>query len=182
MLGRMQRDIRDTELYREVEGHFRRVHEPAFGRISGAEDVAPSPDGRLLAFTGTKLEKLEGAPVSRICVVDPANGEMEEITGGPNDDRLPRWSPDGERLAFLSDRAARGRFQLFFLDRSRLGEAVAAPPVEGSVEYHSFAADGRRVLLGVAEPGADRAGGEGSGRIEQDADLPGWVPMVAADD
>src|SRR5438270_9343609 len=179
MLLAMQRDIRDTALYREVEQHFRAILEPGFGTITGADSVAPAPDGGAIAFTGSKLEKLEGTPASRICLADPKTGELREVTGGPNDDILPRWSPDGRRLAFLSDRAEKGRFQLFMLARDRLGEAEAAPEVEGSIEYHEFSPDGRRVLLGVAEPGADRAGGQGSGRVKgADDDLPDWIPAV----
>ncbi len=102
----MERDLRQTSPYREVEEHFRRLFEPSFGRISGADDPAPSPDGRTLAFTGSKIEKFEGSPVTRVCTADVESGEIREITHGPNSDRAPRWSPDGRRLAFLSDRAA----------------------------------------------------------------------------
>ncbi len=105
----MERDLRQTSPYREVEEHFRRLFEPSFGRISGADDPAPSPDGRTLAFTGSKIEKFEGSPVTRVCTADVESGEIREITHGPNSDRAPRWSPDGRRLAFLSDRERKGR-------------------------------------------------------------------------
>jgi hypothetical protein len=64
----MDRDLRSTSLYREIEEHYRRVHAPAFGRISGAADPAPSPDDRRIAFTGSKWERLEGEPTRRICM------------------------------------------------------------------------------------------------------------------
>src|SRR5438876_6756276 len=174
----MDRDIRETAIYKEIEEHFRRKLEPAFGRISGADHLAPSPDGRVIAFTGSKMEKLEGTPATRICLVDVASGELSEATAGPNDDSLPRWSPDGTRLAFLSDRKQLGSNQLFVLDRERIGEADPLPAIEGSVEYHAFSPDGRRLLAGVAEPGSERGVAEGSGRIETDQDLPDWVPIV----
>ena len=44
----------------------------------------------------------------RICLA-PADGSgLRQLTGGPNDDAGPRWSPDGSTLTFLSDRAAAG--------------------------------------------------------------------------
>ena len=181
----MERDLRNTVLYREVEQHFRRMYEPGFGRITGAVDPAPSPDGRRVAFTGTKLEKLEGVPESRVCVVDVEGGDLEEITNGPNDDRFPRWSPDGSRLAFLSDRTEKGQFQLYLLESGRMAEAMATPAVDGTVEYLAWSPDGGRVLLGVAGRGADKAGAEGSGVTRTpEADLPSWMPMVetAGDD
>jgi dipeptidyl aminopeptidase/acylaminoacyl peptidase len=177
----MERDLRSTPLYREIEEHFRRTLEPAFGRISGATDPAPSPDGRRIAFTGTKLDRLEGSPLSRVCVTEAGAGGFEEVTGGPNDDRLPQWSPDGTRLAFLSDRAERERYQLYLLDATRLGEAMAIPSVPGTVEYHAWSPDGAFVVLGVAGLGADKAGAEGSGTIRgPEDDLPSWIPAVDA--
>ncbi|HEY1330032.1 MAG TPA: S9 family peptidase [Actinomycetota bacterium] len=175
----MERDLRDTPLYREIEQHFLRTHEPAFGSISWATDAAPSPDGATIAFTGSRLERLEGTPAGRICAVDVERGGVEQLTSGPNDDRSARWSPDGSRLAFLSDRTEKGRFQLFLLTRGRLGEAHAAPVVEGSVEYLEWSPDGGRILLCVAGPGADLPGVQGSGTTEvSEGDLPSWVPSV----
>lgn len=174
----MNQDLRTTPLYLEVEEFFRRAFEPAFGRISGATDPHPSPDGRLIAFTGSKLERLEGLPISRICVANAAGGTFDEVTNGPNDDRLPRWSPDGSTLAFLSDRAEKGTFQLYLL-RDRLGEAGLPAHVEGSVEHFSWSADGRSILMGVAGSGAELAGVEGSGTTkEETSELPTWIPQT----
>jgi dipeptidyl aminopeptidase/acylaminoacyl peptidase len=55
---------------------------------------------------------------------------------------------------------------------------VSTPEVDGTVEYAEFSPDGRRVLLGVAEPGADRGVAEGSGRIDAGGDLPDWIPLI----
>ncbi|HCO02779.1 MAG TPA: S9 family peptidase [Actinobacteria bacterium] len=180
----MDRDLRETPLYKEVEEYYRKSFEPVFGKIFGPDDVDPSPDGRRVAFTGSKLEKLEGTPALRICVADvDGNGSFREITAGPNNDRSPRWSPDGRRLAFLSDRAKAGSFQLFVLDQDSLGEAAAAPAVEGTGEYLSWSPDGRRVLVAAAGAGADLPAVQGSGTTkEDDADLPAWMPTVDAGD
>lgn len=174
----MNRDLRETPLYREVEEHFRRTEEPAIGRISGAADIDVSPDGRTAAFTGWKTEKV-GDQAARICTVDLESGAVQEITAGPNNDRMPRWSPDGARLAFLSDREDPGRVRLHMLEVGRLGEAVAAPDTKGTVEYLSWSPDGARILLGVAALGAERAGAAGSGTLKgEPTDLPSWMPTV----
>jgi dipeptidyl aminopeptidase/acylaminoacyl peptidase len=176
----MDRDLRQTALFKEIEDHFHSLYSPAFGRISGAADPAPSPDGRFIAFTGSKLERLEGSPIRRVCLVDTTTGTVEEITGGPHDDHSPHWSPDGSSLAFLSDRAEQGHFQLYLLKATRLGEAVPTPPVEGTIEYLAWAPDGQSILLGVAGYGADLAGGQGSGTTAAAAaqDMPDWLPEV----
>lgn len=175
----MERDIRDTPFYKEIEEHFRRIHEPSFGRISGATELDPSPNGRRIAFTGERLDRLEGKAASRVGIADVGTGTVEEATAGPNDDRLPRWSPDGARLAFLSDRSEKDRFQPYVLERDRVGEAVPLPEVPGTVEFHRWSPNGSRLLLGVAGLGADQAGAQGSGTIRAGGgDLPSWIPEV----
>jgi dipeptidyl aminopeptidase/acylaminoacyl peptidase len=176
----MNRDLRETPLYKEMEEHFRKALEPAFGKVSDANDAAPSPDGARIAFTGSKLDRLEGTPSTRICVADVRSGGFEEVTGGPNSDRLPRWSPDGNRLAFLSDRKEEGRHQLYLLQVGRVGEAVLTPAADGTVEYHHWSADGSQILLGVAGLGAELAGVQGSGSTAKGEaeEIPSWVPEV----
>jgi dipeptidyl aminopeptidase/acylaminoacyl peptidase len=158
----MDRDIRNTDLYQEIEEFFTAIYKPGSGLIVDGIDVTASPDGRYGAFTGSRLEAIEGPLVTRVCLVDLETGELEQITRGPNSDRLPRWSPDGKQLAFLSDRAEPGNFQLYVLQSDRFGEAMPAPTVDGTVEYFSWSPSGRYILLGVAGRGADLAGMQGA--------------------
>src|SRR4051794_15045745 len=98
----MEPDVRDTPLYEHVSDLYRRLNEP-FGEVAGATDLSASPDGRRVAFTGTKRDSVETDPYTRVCVADLDTGTVDEVTAGPHDDRMPRWSPDGGTIAFLSD-------------------------------------------------------------------------------
>jgi len=178
----MDRDLRDTQLYREIEEHFRRALEPGFGRVAGASDLDVAPDGRRVVFTGARMDALEGVPQGRICVIDLGDGEPEEVSGGPNDDHRPRWSPDGGRIAFLSDRRQAGRMQAYLLESGRLGEAIALPEIEGTLESLAWSPDGTRLLLGSAGLGADQAGASGSGVTTGVSELPSWTPAVEGGD
>ena len=174
----MDRDLRTSPLYQEVEEHFRKVFEPGFGRVTDASDPRPSPDGRWVAFTGSVWEKLEGTPKTRICLAPADGGAHRTITAGPEHDAGPRWSPDGGRLSFLSDRREKGRMRLYALDAEALGEAEELPEVEGTIEHHAWSPDGRRILVLAAGLHADTAGADGSGALESERDLPDWTPKV----
>ena len=188
----MDRDLRSSPLYQEIEEHFRKVYEPGFGKVTEASDPRPSPDGRWVAFTGSIWEKLEGTPKSRICLASAAaenadrgaedgganSGATRQVTAGPERDAGARWSPDGRRLSFLSDRREKGRMQLYALDADALGEAEALPEVEGTIEEHAWSPDGSRILVRTAGMHADGAGADGSGALAGEKDLPDWVPAV----
>lgn len=174
----MQRDIRDGEFYREAEAFYTAVRRPQTGQISDAAEAQVSPDGRYAVFSGTLVDRLEGAPPTRICRTELASGDTHILTYGPNTDRLPRWSPDGRQVAFLSDRVKPGDFQLYLLE-TRTGAARPAPVVEGWVEYLQWSPHGTRILLGVAAHGADVAGAQGAVTSKQiGRELPGWIPQV----
>jgi len=108
---------------------------------------------------------------------------MEEITQGPNSDRLPLWSPDGQKLGFLSDRKEPGNFQLYMINSPQFGEVKETPSVDGMVEYFSWSPDGQRILLAVAGRGADLSGMQGGGTIgKSQEDLPSWLPDIDTGD
>jgi dipeptidyl aminopeptidase/acylaminoacyl peptidase len=175
----MNRDPRDTLLYREVEHFYRDLYAPGTRRVVDAADVTASPDRTRAAFTGKYLEGLDSPPVSRVYVADLSTGDVEPLTGGPNDDRLPRWSPSGDRIAFLSDRREPGIFELYLLDPAKPRQPIVAPAVDGTIEYLSWSPDGRRVLLGVAGLDAELPGtGGGTAIGKTSTDGPDWMPTV----
>ena len=178
----MERDLRDTPLFKEVETFYRSVLEPGFGSAFPAGDPAPSPDGSTFAFRGQRLDRLEGHPLGRICLVSADGTDLRQITDGPNDDSEPRWSPDGRRLSFRSDRAAKGEHQVFVLETDVPAEARQLTTLPGTVEWHRWSADSRRILAGVAGRSAEQADALGSGTLGGEHDAPPWVPTVESVD
>jgi dipeptidyl aminopeptidase/acylaminoacyl peptidase len=109
-----------------------------------------SPDGSMVAFTaapyGRKDEHGEGAIwLSR-------NGQLAEpFTGGTAVDKEPRWSPDGNELAFLSDRKERGEFRPYRI-RLNGGEAKPVGELIGSISHLRWSPNGEQLALLRREP------------------------------
>lgn len=156
-----QTRLQETALYREAELLYRSVRQPGRGKISDAAEIHASPDGRHAVFCGTVMDTLEGDPPTRICEVDLDSGAVRILTAGPNNDRLPKYSPDGRYIAFLSDRGGSGNYQLYLIERAT-DTLHAAHSVEGWIEYLHWSPDSSRILLGVAGHGADVSGGQGA--------------------
>lgn len=93
--------------------HLRRVQfDPIAEQVVGApswvlQDTRParnvslSPDGELLAFESTEGRQED------LFVVRASGTGLRRLTDDPFRDRGPRWSPDGTRILFMSDRGGR---------------------------------------------------------------------------
>ena len=66
--------------------------------LDGVFTPAWSPSGSMIAFVGTKY----GA--SELYIVESAGGELVRLTDDYADEQDPCWSPDGQHIAFSSDR------------------------------------------------------------------------------
>jgi dipeptidyl aminopeptidase/acylaminoacyl peptidase len=101
-------------------------------RLRGVSDPQISPDGGRVAFVVTTASEERDEYFSSVWVVDTAGGEPRRFTGGPAHDSMPRWSPDGQWLAFLSDRGPRKKSQLHVMP-AHGGEATALTDLRNGV-------------------------------------------------
>ena len=83
-------------------------------------DPALSPDGTRAAAVHTKIvQPDEDEPPryrSNIYLYDLETGQATQFTRSEFSDTHPRFSPDGERLAFLSKREEEGKAQLYVMN------------------------------------------------------------------
>ena len=76
-----------------------------------------SPDGKRIVFLSDRdghVDLQHGAPIPEIYVMDADGGNQQNLTNNPNADRSPSWSPDGKRIAFMSDK--NGNYDIYVMD------------------------------------------------------------------
>ena len=112
----------------------------------GVTDVQISPDGSAVAYVTSPASKEDEHPVSQIWLVPADGGAPRRLTTSEAADGSPRWSPDGRRIAFVSDRKKRGTAQLYLLDLGG-GEAVRLTDCEGGVGGLAWSPDGRQLAF-----------------------------------
>ncbi len=76
----------------------------ALYRIKSISDVQLSPDGRKVAFVVTTYHLKKGTSNSDIYLMNADGTQQKRLTTSPAHDYHPRWSPDGKKILFVSDR------------------------------------------------------------------------------
>jgi serine/threonine protein kinase len=123
--------------------------DPASARFVGSPQVVlrggqqidyidVSPDGRWIAFGSADRQE-------DLFLVRTDGTGFRQITDDPYRDRGPRWSPDGSRLAFYSNR--QGPYEIWAIrpDGSRLELLARAPDSANGLIRPTWAPDGRRL-------------------------------------
>ena len=112
-------------------------------------DAQISPNGRYVAYTVAQgwTEPEQKLAAATIWLAD-VDGEPapRPFTSGPYADSFPRWSPDGQRLAFLSDREKRGVQQIFIIPVAG-GKARRLTEVKGGVANFQWSPSGTRLAF-----------------------------------
>lgn len=111
-----------------------------------ASDPQISPDGRYILYSVLSCTADSNATASTIWLVDANDNKAEpqQLTAGIYHDTQPRWSPDGQIIAFLSDRT--GTAQLYTLSRQG-GEARCITTLPQGVTEYSWHPAGQAFLV-----------------------------------
>ena len=72
------------------------------GKIVRVSDPQIAPDGKSLVTVVTKPDYANDLNLSELSLVDIASGKTRLLTHGRKTASFPRWSPGGDRLAFLA--------------------------------------------------------------------------------
>jgi Tol biopolymer transport system component/predicted Ser/Thr protein kinase len=126
--------------------------DPATGRVAGSAEwitrgsrpVAqpePSPDSTRIAFNSSGKQE-------DIFVGSAEGTNLRQLTDDAFKDRAARWSPDGEHIAFYSDRTGAYEIWVINADGSKRRQLTRSP----GAHYPVWSPDGRQMAFSTHSP------------------------------
>jgi acylaminoacyl-peptidase len=110
-------------------------------------DPQTSPDGLKVAYVHTSVDYENDGYIKHIWLHDVVTGKNSQFTYGGGKDSFPRWSPDGNRLLFLSSgREPESKTQLYVIGIGG-GEAKLNADLETGVTTPKWSPDGKTILF-----------------------------------
>ncbi|TSA87306.1 S9 family peptidase [Deinococcus detaillensis] len=142
-------------------------------------DPQLSPDGQMAAYVLSRVEdenQSEQASGATTKLDDPkpryfsqivlASAESSRtLTTGKGRDTAPRWSPDGQGLAFLSDRDGKNQLYLLPLGGGEARALTTKAQFPQGVSAAQWSPDGRKLAFLAPEGEADKRDERGEARV-----------------
>jgi dipeptidyl aminopeptidase/acylaminoacyl peptidase len=120
-----------------------------FLELRSVQDPQFSPDGQRVAFVVS--EPLKGEKrIRHIWLYEKKSGSARQFTYSEKSETWPRWSPDGKKLALLSNRG--GDEQQIYILSMTGGEAAPATKGKASVSAFAWSPDGQSIAYIAPDP------------------------------
>jgi dipeptidyl aminopeptidase/acylaminoacyl peptidase len=118
-----------------------------FMRLQIVSDPQISPDSERIVFVKKSVDAAKSKYRSEIWITPTLEGEPRRFTGSDSNDSHPRWSPDGTKIAFLSDRQ-KPKSRIFTIPTDG-GEPTALTTLEteGGIEGFRWSPDGTKIAF-----------------------------------
>ncbi|HVR38517.1 MAG TPA: S9 family peptidase [Thermoanaerobaculia bacterium] len=102
-----------------------------------------SPDGKQIAYVVTRADLVKSAYEGDVWLIGADGSSDHQLTTSTANDTHPRWSPDGTRVAFLSDRD--GKTAIWSIAMS--GEATKLTSEPTPIRDFAWSPDGKRIAF-----------------------------------
>jgi len=116
-----------------------------------------SPDGKHVIYEQTRTNWEANAFETDLWIADTATGARHRLTAATKSSNSAAWSPDGQWIAFLSDRAAllpgspAGKKQVYWMPADG-GEAQQLTKMEEGVNAFEWAPDSKHIAITAESP------------------------------
>ncbi|MDD5542008.1 MAG: S9 family peptidase [Acidobacteriia bacterium] len=127
-----------------------------YEKLVGVADPQISPDGKSIVVVVSHVNMKEDRRDNELVLIDIASGEQRVLTFDRLKASSPRWSPTGDRLAFLSETGTKEKAhpQLFVMSMQG-GEAKPITDAPMGVEQFAWRPNGRDIAFVTPDEPAD---------------------------
>lgn len=120
------------------------LDDATFMEMESIGNPSISPDGNHILFSRTRVDKINDRSVSNLWITDFEGRRVRELTSGSWRDSSPVWSPDGSKIAFLSDRDGTNQLHVMWLDTREVAQLTHLQNTPGEF---SWSPDGKRLAF-----------------------------------
>ena len=133
----------------------------ASSKLVRLSDPNIAPDGKSIVVVVARANYEENRWENELLLVDVATGAQRALTSGRNDVSQPRWSPNGDRLAFVTNAPTgkESKPQIFVLAMNG-GEAKRITNAPNGVQHYAWKPDGSEIAFVTADDSPNKKIGD----------------------
>jgi dipeptidyl aminopeptidase/acylaminoacyl peptidase len=118
-------------------------------KIQIASDPQISPDGKRVAYVRGFADPMTDRRYTNLWIVASDGSDQRPLTTGNHSDSSPRWSPDGSRLAYLSDADGKPQLYVRWMDSGATARLTNLDEAPGDIEWSP---DGKYISFSAFVP------------------------------
>jgi acylaminoacyl-peptidase len=117
--------------------------------LQTASEPRISPDGTKVVFVRNFSDIMKDRKLSNLWIVNFDGSDLRPLTSGNGNDHSPRWSPDGQRLLYVSTSDGAAQIHVRWMDTGQIGEVTQCTKPPAGMEWSP---DGRWIAFSMSVP------------------------------
>jgi len=120
-----------------------------FFQMESVSNPQIAPDGSAVVFARGFVDIMKDQNASNLWIIDSKGERLRQLTDGTWRDSSPVWSPDGKRIAFLSDRSGSTQIHVMWADTRETLQLTRVERAPGGLKWSP---DGKLLLFTTSLP------------------------------